>query len=100
MTGHPEHPARDARPGPTTDPAARAKVREHVAGLRAEDEPAAPPVGPAVEPVVIGPAPSSMPTRPGPQPWNAGITPGYRRPRPDDAEPARRGEVRELREQV
>lgn len=36
------------------------------------------------------------PTRPGPQACNAGITPGYRRPRPDDAD----SEVRRLRRLV
>src|SRR5947209_20509670 len=39
------------------------------------------------------PAPGG-PTRPGPQPWNIGITPGYRRPRPGDTEPTTRGDLR------
>jgi hypothetical protein len=48
---------------------------------------------------ILEPLPSPMsfvPMRPGPQPWNRGITPGYRLDRPGDKQKVTRSQVRRV----
>jgi hypothetical protein len=95
-----DRPARPrGRPDPPPDLFARALLREYVEKLRAEAEAESPP--PVVGPWVDRPVPpwSCMPRRPGPQPHNAGITPGFTSC-PADVEPATRAELAERRETV
>ena len=95
-----KRPSHTLMGGPLPDPEVEARDEAAYQRVRTEDraeveEAIAARGGDAILENLPSPKPSA-PMKPGPQPWNRGITPGYRLDSPKDKKKATRGQVRRV----